>query len=460
MKYTPHVYQQHATEHIIANPASGLFLDMGLGKTVSTLTAIDKLMFDMLEVSKTLIVAPKRVAENTWTNEITKWDHLRHFRVSLILGSEAQRKKALKEKADIHIINRENIVWLLAQLGGACPWDMLVVDESSSFKSAKAARFKALRMLRPKFKRVTLLTGTPVPNGLIDLWSQIYLLDQGERLGKTLGAYRDKYFKPGRRNGHVIFDYNLQRPESETEIHEKISDVCISMKARDWLELPPRVDVIHDVFLSPKTMAQYLEFEKEQILTLSDTQELSVQSATALSSKLLQFANGAVYIDDKKNFIEVHNEKIEALEETIEAANGNPMLVFYAFQHDVARIQKYLKKYKPRFLNTPQDMRDWEAGKITLAIGHPQSIGHGLNLQYGGHLVTWFNRPFGLEFYQQGVTRFDRQGQIKSVINRSLVAKGTMDEDVILSNERKEGVQEALMKAVKARIAKYKGQPV
>lgn len=461
-----HTYQTHGVEHVIANPFCGLLLEMGLGKTVTTGTAINDLMYDLLDVDKVLIIAPLRVAESTWTDEFAKWEHLAHFKVSKILGNPSERRRGMAAHADIYIINRENIVWLVAELGGKWPYDMVVIDELSSFKNPQAARFKALKQVRDKIKRVVGLTGTPAPNGLIDLWPQIWLLDKGVRLGKTITEYRNRYFKPGRSKGHVVYEYNIDKHTEDDAlgediniklIHEKISDICISMKAEDWLELPPRIDIVRDVRLPSDIMKQYLDFEKKMILEISDTENVTALSASALTNKLLQFCNGAVYVDDKHNYTEVHNEKINELDELIEAANGNPMLVAYSFQSDVARIMQHLKHLKPVKLDTTAKFYDWNAGKIPFALGHPASMGHGLNLQDGGHLATWFGLNWALELKQQFDARLFRQGQKKSVIFNTLVCPGTMDVDVLKSNASKSGTQEALMQAVKARIKKYRG---
>lgn len=462
MKYQPYLYQEHATEHIIENPYCGLFLDMGLGKTVSTLTAIDTLMFDLCEVSKVLVIAPKRVAEYTWSTETDKWDHLKHFKLSLVLGSELQRKEALKAKADIYVTNRENVAWLVGFYGTAFPFDTVVIDELSSFKSAKAIRFKALRQIRPKIKRVIGLTGTPAPNSLLDLWPQLYLLDLGERLGKTLTGYREKYFSPGKRNGRIVYEYNLKQDEPEIlgkdfyekEIYEKISDICISMKSEDYLDLPERIERTVEIQFSNKIREQYEDFERKQILALEDVEEITAVNAAALSNKLLQFANGAVY-DSEKNYYEVHNYKLEALEEILDTANGQPVFVGYSYRHDAERIKKYLKAYKPVELKDSAAIHDWNQGKISLLIAHPASAGHGLNLQAGGHICTWFGLPWSLELYQQFNKRLHRQGQLHSVIVNLLTAMGTMDEDVIRVLSNKAAGQDALMNAVKARIKKY-----
>lgn len=467
MKFIPHVYQEHGVEHVIKHEASGLLMEMGLGKTVTVLTAADELMFNRCEISRVLVIAPKRVAEEVWTTESQKWDHLKHFKISKVLGTEKQRKEALRAKADIYVINCENVVWLVAQYGGAFPFDMLVIDESSKFKSPKAARFKALRQIRPKIGRVVILTGTPVPNGLLDLWPQVYLLDQGERLGKTITGYRERYFNAGNRNGHIVYDYSLRKGDDvmgkdffEKEIYDKISDICISMKTEDWLQLPERIDRDIDVRLPSAIQRQYDDFEREQILALEDLEEISAVNAAALTNKLLQFANGAVYTADK-NYYEVHNEKIDELDELLDVASGKPFFVFYSYKHDLERIKKHLRKYQPRELKGSADIYDWNRGVVPFMVAHPASAGHGLNLQAGGHNLAWFSLPnFNLELYQQGVTRIHRQGQINRVINSRLIARKTMDEDMLASLDRKASGQEVLMQAVKARIEKYTGLKV
>lgn len=458
MEFKAHNYQQFAVQHIIDHPYAGLFLDMGLGKTVSTLTAISYLMYEDFEIEKVLVVAPKKVAENTWSNEIQKWDHLKHLTVSKVLGTEKARKEALKAKADIYVINRENVAWIVGLYQTAFPFDMVVLDELSSFKSPKAIRFKALRMVRPLVKRVVGLTGTPAPRGLIDLWSQLYLLDMGERLGKTVTNYREKYFTPGRSNGHVVFDYKL-RQDSDNLIYSKISDICISMKAEDYLTLPERIDRTVEIKLPAAIKAKYDEFEKEQVLALEDSEDISAINAAALSNKLLQFANGAVY-DAEKSFHEVHKEKLEALEEIVDAANGQSVLVFCSFKHDYERIKKHLKAYKPQLLETPEDEQKWNTGKIQVLLAHPASVGYGLNLQEGGNIIVWYGLNWSLELYQQANARLHRQGQLRPVIIHHLVVSGTMDEDVMKSIEGKAECQEALMQAVKVRVQKYKKQRV
>lgn len=462
MIYEPHGYQDHATEHIVKNPGAGLFMEMGLGKTVATLTAVDLLMNEYFDVSKTLVIAPKRVAEYTWITETAKWDHLSHLKLSLVLGTERQRKEALKAKADIYVINRENVVWLVAQYGTAFPFDCVVIDELSSFKSPKAARFKALRQIRPRISRMIGLTGTPAPNGLLDLWSQVYLLDQGERLGKTLTSYREKYFKEGKRNGFIVYKYDVKKTGEEAllgedifekEIYDKIGDICISMKAEDYLELPERIDVTVPVRLPQAIKEQYDEFEKKQVLAMAE-QEITAVSAAALTNKLLQFANGAVY-DAGKQYHEFHKEKLSALEEIVETAS-QPVLVFYSYRHDLERILHHLKIYKPVELKTAGDIVRWNKREIRLMLAHPASAGHGLNLQAGGNVIVWFGLNWSLELYQQANARLYRQGQLQAVIIHKLIVSGTMDEDVQMALENKAVGQDALMNSVKAIVARYK----
>lgn len=452
-----HNYQRYSVDYVIKHPFCALLLACGLGKTVSTLTAINRLMYEELEVNKVLVIAPKRVAEDTWVKEAAKWEHLKHLRISRVLGTERQRKEALKAKADIYVINRENVCWLTAYYGGALPFDMLVIDELSSFKSPKAQRFKALRLIRPQISRVVGLTGTPAPNGLADLWSQIYLLDQGERLGKTVTSYRTKYFRPGRSNGQVVFDYKPLEG-SEESIYQQISDICVSMKAEDYLELPPRIDITTEVTLPVSAQSRYEEFEKTEILKLAEEEgnNISAVNAAALSNKLLQFSNGAIY-DGERQVHEIHDAKLEALEEITEAANGEPVLVFYSFRHDIGRIKRKLAAFKPRELMDSEDIEKWNRGQIKVLLAHPASAGHGLNLQKGGNIVVWFGLTWSLELYQQANARLHRQGQTKPVKVYHLLSRGTMDEDVIKALSGKADKQEALMQAVKARIKKYVG---
>lgn len=460
-------YQQHAVEHLVTHPEAGLFLDMGLGKTVTTLTAIWQLMYDTFEVSKVLIVAPKRVAQTVWHTEAQNWSHLTGLKFSLVLGSERKRVEALQAKAEIYVINREMLAWLISHLQGGWPFDMLILDESSSFKHHTSARFKALRLIRPRIKRVVALTGTPMSNGLIDLWAQMYLLDQGQRLGKTITSYRDKYFKPGKRNGAIIYSYDLRKDiPAEEEVGNKIKDICISMKARDYLELPPRTDRIDRIDMTPDIAAKYKSFEKEKVLEYADNLEggeITAMNAASLTGKLLQFANGAIYtgaIETKdRDFYEVHNLKIEALGTALEAANGNPMLVFYQFKSDIERIQRHLREFKPYLLgkDTLRDVDRWNRKEIPVMLLHAASAGHGLNMQAGGHNMYWFGRPWPLELYQQGVGRLDRSGQAFPVLNLSGVMVGTGDEKVIAAHESNDFTQESVLGWVRALVKMYKG---
>lgn len=462
MIFRPYDYQDFSIKHILDNPYAGLFQEMGLGKTVISLSAMDDLSFNSMEIERWLVIAPKRVAEDTWVNEVAKWDHLKHLRISLVLGSEKERKQALKDKADIYVINRENVVWLVAFYGGAWPFDGVVIDELSSFKDPKAQRFKALRQVRPQMKRVIGLTGTPAPNGLLDLWPQLYLLDQGERLGKTITSYRSTYFNEGMRNGHVVYKYNLKPDEAdfidgnkyEREIYSKISDICISMKAKDYLDLPPMIETVSEITLPAKIMAQYLDFEKKMVLQLDDGDDISAVNAAALCGKLCQFANGAVY-DADKNYHEVHNCKIERLIENLEAASG-PVLVWYWFKHDLERLQKYLKSFKGVKLNGAAEITAWNKGNLPLMYAHPASAGHGLNLQYGGSLMEEFSQYYSLELSLQAAKRLHRPGITKPVLNNRLIAKGTIDEDIVQIKQGKNDGQERLLNAVKAIIQKYK----
>lgn len=453
-------YQRFASRHIIDNPYSGLFMEVGLGKTVSTLTALNVLKC-MGEIKKTLVIAPKLVAEHVWSDEVQNWDHLQHLTVSKILGTASRRKKALYCKADIYIINRENVVWLTAQYGTAWPFDCVVIDESSSFKSPKAARFKALRRIRPLIRRVIELTGTPSPNSLLDLWPQLYLLDMGERLGKTITNFREKYFQPNQRNAQVVYNYKPKKVEYanligadiwEKEIHDKISDICISMRAKDYLDLPETIYRDIKVHLSAEALARYQQFEREQVLALAE-KEITAVNAAALGTKLLQFSNGAIYDEDKIPH-EVHRAKLETLEEILDVATS-PVLIFYWFQHDLSRLTRFLARFKPVNIKTAGSIEKWNSGQIDVLLAHPGSAGHGLNLQHGGHTIIWFGQTWSLELYQQANGRLPRPGQTHSVVINNLVAVGTMDEDVVNARLRKAAGQDALMDAVKARVRKY-----
>lgn len=453
MEFKPHVYQDHAIQHILDNPASGLFLEMGLGKTVSTLTALDLLLFDRFEISKALVIAPLRVADSTWGDEITKWDHLKHLRISKVLGSVKQRKDALKQQADIYLINRENVPWLVGALGKNWDFDTVVIDELSSFKSSGSQRFRALRKVRPLMKRVIGLTGTPAPNGLHDLYSQVYLLDMGERLGRTQTEFRERFMNASR--NYASYNINTMKFEPKEDaadtIQKKIADICISMKAEDWLDVPERIDRPVMVKLSKKSREQYERLERDMLLPLAEV-DIVANGAAVLTGKLLQLANGAVY-DEDGTTQHLHDEKLEALQELVEAANGQPVLVFYSYKHDVERILKAVPGSKQ--IKNSADLADWNAGKITVGLAHPASAGHGLNMQDGGNQIIWFGLPWSLELYQQANARLHRQGQKQKVIVHHLIAEGTMDEEVMERIESKAEGQDALIEAVKARIERY-----
>ena len=449
MIFKPYAYQQFAIERIIERNAVGLFLDMGMGKTVCALTAAAELLHNYFDVVRALVIAPLRVAEDTWSRESSKWDHLQYLGVSKILGPEKNRIRALETKADLYIINRENVEWLVDHFGKKWPFDLVIVDELSGFKSSKSQRFRALRKVRPLIKRIIGLTGTPAPNGLMDLWAQVYLLDQGERLGKTITSYRDQYFQPDKRNQRIVYEWKL-KPEADTVIHSKLSDLCISMNAKDWLETPERIDNVILVPLLPEAKIRYDQLERDLLLPMAGG-DVVANTAAVLSTKLLQMANGAVY-DENKGVKTFHKAKLEALEDVIEAANGKPVLVFYSYKHDLDRIQTYFWNKKPRTLNRTKDIEDWNAGRISLLLAHPASAGHGLNLQTGGHIIVWFGLTWSLELYQQANARLHRQGQQNGVIVHHLVAEGTLDEDVMAVLSRKAKSQDALLAAVKARI--------
>ena len=457
MEYTPHDYQRHCINRIIDTPRLGLFLDMGLGKTSIVLSAVKELKYNRFAVSKVLVIAPKKVAEGTWSKEKDKWDHTRCLRISRVLGSEKKRIKALYEPADVYIINRENVVWLVDFYKNDWPFDMVVIDESSSFKSHKAKRFKALSAMAPRIKRIVELTGTPSPNGLADLWAQLYLLDEGARLGTRYAGFRERYFDAGPRHNGIVYKYSVKQG-SEEAILSAISDICVSMKASDYLELPDCIMHEIPVELDPKAAKAYRELEREMVLELPDD-EVTVTSAAALSIKLLHLGNGAIYGEDH-SVREVHRSKIEAFMELIESlsASGKSALVFYNYQHDRERLQKALAKtgLVVRELKTTQDEDDWNAGKIDILLTHPATSAYGLNLQQGGNHVVWFGLNWNYELYTQANKRLHRQGQSEKVIIHHLVCEGTRDEDVMAALARKDDVQQFVMESLKARIKRIK----
>lgn len=452
MKYTPHNYQSYAVDYIETHPVSAVFLDMGLGKTVITLTAINNLLFDSFEVHKVLVVAPLRVARDTWTSEADKWDHLRHLILSVAVGTEAERKAAFFRKADVYIINRENLQWFIEESGIAFDFDMIVIDELSSFKNHNTKRFRALLKVRPKASRVVGLTGTPASNGLMDLWAQFRILDMGQRLGRFISKYRTEYFKPDKTNGMVVYSYK-PLPDAEEKIYSKISDITISMKSTDYLKMPELISSEHRVLLSGADYENYEDFKKELVLSLGET-EITAANAAALSGKLSQMANGAVY-DDVGNTVEIHEKKLDALEDIIEAANGKPLLVAYWFNHDLERITERLKRLHIPYgcLDTSDSFRRWNNGEIPVALIHPASAGHGLNLQKGGSSLVWFGLTWSLELYQQTVSRLWRQGQTSgTVIVQHIITSGTIDERIMKAILKKEKTQDMLIDAVKAQL--------
>ena len=453
-----HAYQNKAVEMILDNEYCGLFLDMGLGKTVSTLTALKELL-DYGMIENALIIAPKKVAQVTWSDEIKNWEHLQGMTISVIDGTAAQRKAAMQKKAQVYTVSRDNVVWLVLEHGGTkLPYDMVVIDELSSFKNQASKRFKALRRVRKFIPRIVGLTGTPAPNGLIDLWAQMYLIDEGKRLGKSITQYRDRFFTAGRRNGDIVYEYIPKSPIEETEekISSLIRDICLSMSAEDYLKMPDKLVYYDKVRLSGKDLAAYKDFEREQVLEFlnSDT-VITAASAAALSNKLQQYANGAMY-DADRNVVQLHDEKIEKLKELVEAANGQPVLVAYTFKHDLDKIMKALKEYKPVKLEKPEQIADWNAGKINVLVTHPASAGHGLNLQKGGHILVWYGLTWALELYQQFNARLYRQGQAKPVSIHHIVTEGTVDEKIIRSLDGKDTTQRSLMDAIKEIIELYK----
>lgn len=452
-----HDYQVRGVNHIIDNEYCALFLDMGLGKTVTALTAIKELL-DNCIISNALVIAPKKVTQVTWSDEIKNWKHLQGLTISVIDGTAKQRREAMAAKADIYAVSRDNIVWLVLEHGGVkLPYDMVVIDELSSFKNHASKRFRAMRKVRKFIPRVVGLTGTPAPNGLIDLFAQMYLIDEGQRLGKTVTAYRDRFFRPGKRNGDIVYTYELKAPQNETEkqISDLISDITISMTAEDYLKMPDKIMLYDYVDLAPKVLAMYRDFEKEQILELINSDEpISAASAAALSNKLQQFANGAIY-DAERNVKDLHDEKLDKLEELVEAANGEPVLIAYSYKHDLERIMQKLKAYKPVKLEKPEHIADWNAGKIPVLITHPASAGHGLNLQKGGHNIVWFGNTWSLELYQQFNARLYRQGQGKPVTIHHIVTRGTIDEKIIKSLDGKRETQDGLMESIKELMEFY-----
>lgn len=449
IKYNPHNYQAYSTDFIINHKAAGLFLEQGLGKTVITLTAIWILLYDYFDATKVLVIAPLRVARDTWSRECEKWEHLRGLSISKVLGSERERKMALYQKADIYVINRENVEWLIKNK--EWDFDTVIIDELSSFKSPSSKRFRALKKVRHKIKRIVGLTGTPAPNGLLDIWSQIYLLDGGERLGRTYSGYRSRYFHPQKYvNGGIPTDYQINE-DAEEKIYEKISDICISMKALEYLKMPECIFNKVPIELDEKEMKLYRQLERDLLLPLDDS-EVDAVNAAVLSNKLLQMAGGAVY-DEFGDVKTIHDKKLDVLEDLIEAANGKPVLVYYGFKHERDRIKN---RFDVGEINTSEDIAKWNRGEMQIALCHPASTGHGLNLQDGGCTIIWFSMTWSLELYQQANARLWRQGQKQTVVIHHIIAKNTIDERVMIALENKDTSQAALIEAVRAQIQKQR----
>ena len=452
MKYNPHDYQRYATEYIESHPAAAVFLDMGLGKTSITLTALNNLLFDYFAVHRILVVAPLRVARNTWSDEIDKWEHIHNLTFAIAVGSEKERLEALKKQADITMINRENLQWLIEKSGQPFEYDMVVIDELSSFKNHQAKRFKALMKVRPKVKRIVGLTGTPSSNGLIDLFAEFKILDMGMRLGRFIGQYRNTYFKPDKVNGPIVYSYK-PLPGAEDAIYEKISDITISMKAADHLKMPELVNTKYMVHLSEKEKKKYEDMKAELVLALPEG-EITAANAASLSGKLSQMANGAVYADDE-SILPIHDRKLDALEDIIESANGKPILIAYWFKHDLMRIEQRLTEKKIPFqkLDSDASMKKWNRGELPVALIHPASAGHGLNLQSGGSTIVWFGITWSLELYQQTVARLYRQGQSSGTVTViHILTEGTVDEKIMKALADKDSTQSALIDAVKAEL--------
>lgn len=450
MKFKPHDYQQHAINFIQEHPRSALLLGMGMGKTITTLTAINNLIYNTFETRQALIIAPLRVARDTWPAEIHKWDHLHNLTTATCIGTPTTRRNALNQNADITIINRENLPWLVEELtkqGSTWPYDMVIIDELSSFKNHKAKRFKALTKAQPHITRMVGLTGTPAPNSLEDLWAPFKLLDGGQRLGRTITGFRDRYFTPGKRNGHIVYQWNL-KPGADQEIYNAIADITVSMRTTDYLNLPACTYTNHTIHLTPPQRRNYDELRKQMVTTIDDD-TIDAPSAGVLAGKLQQLASGAIYTDDN-NTITVHNAKLDALEDIIEAAAGNTILVAYWFKHEATRI---LERFpQARQLTTAQDMDDWCAGNIPIGLIHPASAGHGLNLQSGGRILVWFTTPWSLELYEQTNARLFRQGQTEPVTITHINAADTIDTQVSAALARKDTTQSALINAVKAQL--------
>lgn len=457
MKFIPHDYQRYCINRMISEDILGLLLDMGLGKTVITLTAVNDLRYNRFQICKVLVIAPKKVAEDTWTREADKWEHLRLLRVIPVLGTLKKRIKAINTPGDVYVVSRDNVQWLVDYYRNSWPFDTVIIDELSSFKNPQAKRFKALCLVRNHIKRIYGLTGTPAPNGLMDLWAQIFLLDQGQRLETAIGKYRERYFEPDKRNRERVFTY-APKFGAEELINNKLRDICISLSAKDYLELPERIDNVRYIKLDSKAQEKYDRMQEDMLLEIDET-TIDAGSAAVLSNKLLQLCNGAIY-DEDRNVIEIHDNKLEAFMEIVEAAGGKPILVFYNFQHDLSRIKKALSKtgLNVSELKSPTSITDWNEGKIDILLAHPASAAYGLNLQAGGNIIVWFGLNWSLELYQQANARLHRQGQKQAVIIHHLAIAESMDEEVMAALENKRATQDDLLEALKARIRKVKGE--
>ncbi len=446
MRYEPHFYQTYVKEFILSHKEAAIFLDCGLGKTVVTLTALEELLHDFFEIGKVLVIAPLRVARDTWPSEIAKWEHTKNIRASVVMGTAKERTAALLKHAEVYIINRENVKWLIEESNMPMDFDMIVIDELSSFKSYQAKRFRALMKLRPSVKRIVGLTGTPSANGLMDLWAEFRILDMGKRLGRFISHYRDAYFLPDKRNQQMVFSYKL-REGAEDAIYRRIEDITVSMRAREYLKMPALISNIVPVALDARERKLYDDMKRDMVIAV-ENEEIDAVSAAALSNKLLQMANGAVYADGRK-VIRLHDRKLDALEDLAESANGKSVLIVYWYKHDLERIQSRLSV---REIRSSEDIEAWNAGEILLGVIHPASAGLGLNLQFGGSTLVWFGLTWSLELYQQTNARLYRQGQKDTVVIHHIVAAGTMDEKVMEALEHKDKTQAALIDAVKAEV--------
>ncbi|HFV2777741.1 TPA: SNF2-related protein [Streptococcus agalactiae] len=458
MKLSLHDYQEVTKDFIIRTPYAAVILDMGMGKTATTLSAINELMFDRYEVSKVLVIAPLRVANTVWSDEIEQWEELRHLRYVKIVGTPKQRRAALEKDVDIYIVNRENLPWLVEQCSPYFKWDMVVIDELSSFKSWQSKRFKSFMAMRPYMKRVVGLTGTPSSNGLMDLFAEFKVIDGGERLGRFIGEFRSRYFEEGRRNGNIVYEY-IPMDYAECQIYDKIDDITISMKAMDYLTMPELLSTKRAVRLTEKEKKAYAQFKKDYVLPEVEGTEVTAANAASLSNKLVQMSNGAIY-SDYHQVVSLHGQKLDALEDILEAANGEPVLVAYWFKHDLQRIEERLEKLKIKgtVLKSEDDIREWNKGNITVGLLHPASAGHGLNLQKGGHHLVWFGLTWSLELYQQTNARLWRQGQqAETVVIQHIITEGTIDEEILKALGNKDAQQSRLIEAVKAQVGGVDG---